>query len=245
MLKIENLSVKVDNKVLLKGFNLEVKKGEIHVIMGPNGAGKSTLAKVLAGLPSYEVIEGSIFYNGEDLLKLLPEERSRKKMFVSFQYPIEINGISNFEFLHSSYNKQQKANNRETLNKKAFEALLDQKMELLGIREEFKKRSINESFSGGEKKKNEILQMVLFNPNIAILDEIDSGLDVDAIKKISEVLLSLKTKENSLIFITHYMQLLNYITPDFVHILSGGRLIKTGTFDIAKEIEAKGFESFR
>lgn len=166
-------------------------------------------------------------------------------MFVSFQYPIEINGISNFEFLHSSYNKQQKANNKETLNKKAFEALLDQKMELLGIREEFKKRSINEGFSGGEKKKNEILQMVLFNPHIAILDEIDSGLDVDAIKKISEVLLSLKTKENSLIFITHYMQLLNYITPDFVHILSGGRLIKTGTFDIAKEIEAKGFESFR
>ncbi len=244
MLKIKNLSVKVGDKVLLKDFNLHVKKGEVHVIMGPNGAGKSTLAKVIAGFPGYEVIAGSIFYNGEDLLALTPEERARKKLFVSFQYPLEISGITNFDFLFTAYNKQQKANNKEALNKKAFEILLDEKMKELEIRKEFKKRSINDGFSGGEKKKNEILQMALFNPALSILDEIDSGLDVDALKKITEILLKLRAKDNSYVFITHYPSLLDYINVDFVHILSSGKLIKTGDLALAEEIGKKGFASF-
>jgi Fe-S cluster assembly ATP-binding protein len=277
MLKIKNLSVKVNEKVLLKDFHLNVNRGEIHVVMGPNGAGKSTLAKAISGFPGYEITSGEIFYRGEDLLKLLPEERACKKIFVSFQYPIEISGISNFEFLYAAYKRlSSEEESRKNIDfscknldlgkssspyspsslpksslkkpafeKDAFENLLDEKMELLGIKKEFKTRSINEGFSGGEKKKNEILQMALFNPHLSILDEIDSGLDVDALKMITEVLLKLKSKDNSFVFITHYMRLLDYITPDFVHVLINGKIVKTGGMEIAKEIEKNGFEPFK
>ena len=242
MLSIKNLKVEVEDKALLNGFNLEVKKGEIHAIMGPNGAGKSTLSKVISGHPNYKVIEGEIFYKGKDLLKLSPDERALLGIFVSFQYPIEISGISNFDFLYSSYNLINKAKGNAELSKKDFEVLLNEKLSLLDMKQEFTSRNINEGFSGGEKKKNEILQMALFSPELAILDEIDSGLDVDALRVITDKVKSLKTKDNSFILITHYQRLLNYIVPDFVHVLIGGGIIKTGGAKLAKEIEERGYD---
>lgn len=242
MLKIKNLKVEVEGKVLLDGFNLNIEKGQIHALMGPNGAGKSTLSKVLSGHPKYKVIEGEIYYLGKNLLDLSPDERSLEGVFVSFQYPLEVSGISNFEFLHASYNAQMKAKQSKVLSKEEFEILLYTHIERLGIKKEFVKRSINEGFSGGEKKKNEILQMALFSPKLSVLDEIDSGLDVDALKVITEEIKSLKTRENGYILITHYERLLNYIVPDYVHVLIKGKIVKTGKIELAKEIEKRGYD---
>ena len=244
MLNIRDLEVEIDSKTLIREFHLNVRRGETHVIMGPNGAGKSTLSKVISGHPKYKVVKGEIFYKKKNLLTQLPEERALNGVFVSFQYPIEISGISNFEFLHTSYNEMQKANDKKTIGKEEFKKnLLFEKMDFLGMKKElFIKRNINEGFSGGEKKKNEILQMALFSPELCVLDEVDSGLDIDALKLITKKIKSLRTKDNSFILITHYQRLLNYITPDFVHILVDGKLMKTGEAGLAKEIEKKGYD---
>ena len=242
MLKIIDLKVAIDDKILLDGFNLHIKKGEIHAIMGPNGAGKSTLSKVISGHSKYKVLEGDILYYGNSLLDLSPDERALKGIFVSFQYPIEISGISNFEFLYACYIARQKKRGQQPIDKKDFDILLKSKLDLLDIKREFVKRSINEGFSGGEKKKNEILQMALFSPQLAVLDEIDSGLDVDALKIITNKIKALKTEDNSYILITHYERLLNYISPDYVHILCDGKVIKTGGADLASEIERRGYD---
>jgi Fe-S cluster assembly ATP-binding protein len=243
MLEIKNLKVEIKGKILLKNFNLAVKEGEVHAIMGPNGAGKSSLSKVLAGHPKYQVVEGEIWYKGESLLDLPPEKRALSGLFVSFQYPIEISGLTNFEFLFTSFNLRKKVLKEEPISKAAFEKLLEEKLNLLQMRGEFIRRGVNEGFSGGEKKKNEILQMALFSPDLAVLDEIDSGMDIDGLKVISENINSLKTKKNSFLIITHYQRLLSYVKADYVHILKEGKLVKTGGPELAKEIEKKGYES--
>lgn len=242
MLNITNLKVEVEGKVLLSEFNLQVKEGEIHAIMGPNGAGKSTLSKVLSGHPKYKVTEGQIFFEGNNLLEMSAEKRSLMGLFVSFQYPLEIAGISNFEFLHTCYNARKKVLGDKEVNKESFQELLSSKMAFLQMKKEFTERNINEGFSGGEKKKNEVLQMSLFSPKLSILDEIDSGVDIDALKIISENINSLKTGKNCYVLITHYQRLLNYIVPDFIHILMDGRLVKTGGKELAEDIEKYGYE---
>lgn len=244
MLKIKNLKVEIDGKILLEGFNLHVKEGEVHAIMGPNGAGKSTLSKVISGHPKYKVSEGEISFFGKDLLELSPVDRALLGIFVSFQYPVEIDGVSNFEFLFTSLNSRRKSENKAEVSKADFEKILDEKMSLLEMKKEFVFRNVNEGFSGGEKKKNEILQMALFSPKLSILDEIDSGVDVDALKVITDKIRSLKTEKNSYILITHYDRLLNYIKPDFVHILFNGKVVKTGTSQLAQEVEKYGYDRF-
>jgi Fe-S cluster assembly ATP-binding protein len=244
MLGIKNLKVEIEGKTLLKNFNLKIKKGEVHALMGPNGAGKSSLSKVLAGHPKYQIVEGEISYNGIIISDMPPEQRSLMGLFVSFQYPVEISGISNFDFLFTSFNIRKKAKEEEPIDKEAFEKLLEEKLQLLQMKREFITRGINEGFSGGEKKKNEILQMALFSPELAVLDEIDSGVDIDSLKVISENLNNLKTKKNSFLIITHYERLLSYVPVDYVHILKEGQLVRTGGAELAKEIEKKGYESF-
>lgn len=242
MLKIQNLSAKIQNKIILKEFNLTVNPGEIHAIMGPNGAGKSTLAKVLAGHPAYEVISGEVFFEGKDILEMEPEERAHLGLFLSFQYPVEIPGVSNFTFLMTAYNAIRKAKGQEPLNQQDFESFLEEKMRLMEIKPEFKQRNLNEGFSGGEKKRNEILQMAVLDPKVAILDETDSGLDIDAMKVVSRGVNKFMSPEKGLVLITHYQRLLDYIKPDFVHVMLDGTIVHSGKAELALELEEKGYD---
>jgi len=237
MLKIINVHAKVEGTPILKGVNLEIKAGEIHALMGPNGAGKSTLAKIIAGHPAYEVTEGEILFEGESILDLEPEERARLGLFMSFQYPPEIAGVSNFQFLHHALNTKLK----EPLSEEAFAAVLEEKMEMIKMRSEFKTRHVNEGFSGGEKKRNEILQMAVLEPKLAILDETDSGLDIDAMRIVAGGVNQLMNQDRALLLITHYQRLLDYIKPHFVHVLIDGKIIRSGEASLALELEAQGY----
>ena len=242
MLNIKDLHASVEDTEILKGFNLEVKPGEIHAIMGPNGAGKSTLAKVIAGHPAYEVTKGEALFEGEDLLELDPDERSHKGLFMGFQYPVEIPGVTNSTFLRTAYNIHQKKKGKPELSESAFNKLLDETMASMDIRTEFKERNINEGFSGGEKKRNEILQMAILKPKLAILDETDSGLDIDALRVVSDGVNKLMNPEMGLVLITHYQRLLNYIKPDFVHVMVDGKIVQSGGPELALQLESKGYE---
>lgn len=242
MLEIRDLCAEIDGKPILKGVNLIVKAGEIHAIMGPNGAGKSTLAKILAGHPSYEVTHGEILFNGKNILELEPEERAHAGLFMSFQYPVEIPGVSNLDFLRIAYNAKRKANGQPPVEGKDFEKLLEEKMALMEIRPEFKTRNLNEGFSGGEKKRNEILQMAVLDPELAILDETDSGLDIDAMRIVSNGVNQLMNNERGLILITHYQRLLDYIKPNFVHVMLDGKIVQSGGAELALELEDKGYD---
>ena len=242
MIEIRDLWATVEDKPILKGFNLSVKPGEIHAIMGPNGAGKSTLAKVLAGHPSYEVTQGEILFKGKNLLELEPDERAHLGLFMSFQYPIEIAGISNAQFMRIAYNAQRKARGEVELTESQFSELLDEKMAMMEMRPEFKLRNLNEGFSGGEKKRNEILQMAVLHPDLAILDETDSGLDIDAMRIVARGVNQLMRKDMGLILITHYQRLLDYIVPTFVHVMLDGKIVHSGDSGLALELEAKGYD---
>lgn len=241
LIQIKNLYAGIEGVSILKGLNLTIGKGEIHAIMGPNGAGKSTLANVLAGHPAYEVTEGEIWFKGESLLDKEPEERAALGLFMSFQYPVEIPGVSNRQFLQAALNSQRKSAGKQSLSIEEFETLLEKKMALMGIRSEFKERAVNEGFSGGEKKKNEILQMALFEPDLAILDETDSGLDIDAIRMVASSFKELRKEAQSFLLITHYQRLLDSIRPDFVHVMADGKIVKTGGAELPLELEAKGY----
>nr|WLD05967.1 Iron-sulfur cluster formation ABC transporter ATP-binding subunit [Meringosphaera mediterranea] len=240
-LKIQNLYVSKEKNEILKGLNLEVKKGQIHAIMGTNGSGKSTLSKVLAGHPIYKITEGTIFFKNQRINNLTPEERSFLGLFLAFQYPIEIPGVNNEEFLRLAYNLQQKEKKKKLVTPLKFFEEINQKSNEVGLSSEFIARNVNEGFSGGEKKRNEILQMNILNPELAILDETDSGLDVDALKQVATAICKFMTPQKSLILITHYQRLLDYINPDFVHIMHNGKIIKTGNAELAKTIEAEGY----
>ncbi|HLP41211.1 MAG TPA: Fe-S cluster assembly ATPase SufC [Fibrobacteria bacterium] len=227
---------------ILKGVSLSVKKGEVHAIMGPNGSGKSTLSKVVSGHPEYGVTGGSILFNGEDIAGLAPDERARKGIFMGFQYPVEIPGVNNAEFLRMAYNARQKEKGLEEADPLDFEEILDRHMRALDMDARFKERAINEGYSGGEKKRNEILQMSILDPVLAILDETDSGLDVDALKIVSEGINRLRSPERAIVLITHYQRLLDYVQPDFVHVLARGAILKSGGKDLALEIEKQGYD---
>lgn len=242
MLEIKQLQASVEDKPIIKGLNLSVRKGEIHAVMGPNGAGKSTLAKVLAGDPSYEVTDGEVLLEGQNILELEPEERSHLGLFMSFQYPVEIPGITNLQFLHSAYNAKRKALGKSTVSEEEFNRVLDEKMALVDVRSEFKMRNLNEGFSGGEKKRNEILQMAVLEPKLAILDETDSGLDIDAMRIVAKGVNSLMGPDNALILITHYQRLLDYIRPDFVHVVIDGKIVQSGGPELALTLEEKGYD---
>lgn len=242
MIKIENLHASIDGKEILKGLNLEVKAGEVHAIMGPNGAGKSTLASVLAGREEYEISAGSVRFNGENLLEMSTEERAWAGLFLAFQYPVEIPGVSNVNFLRTAINEGREHRGEEALSAKDFMALVREKSALVQLDPKLASRSVNEGFSGGEKKRNEIFQMAMLNPKLAILDETDSGLDIDALRIVSQGVNSLKSAENATIVITHYQRLLDYIVPDFVHVLYDGRIVKSGTRELALELEEKGYD---
>jgi len=242
MLKIECLSVEIDNKEILKGINLEVNKGEIHAIMGPNGSGKSTLTQTIAGREEYKIRSGSILYKGMDLSKMAPEIRAREGIFAAFQYPIEIPGVNNTYFLRTALNAIRKHKGLEDVEAFDFLKLVKKEMKEIGMSEDMLRRSVNEGFSGGEKKRNEILQLSILQPDLAILDETDSGLDIDALKIVSEGVNRFHGPEKSIILITHYQRLLDYIKPDFVHVLSNGRIIKSGGSELALELEEKGYD---
>ncbi len=242
MLSIKNLHANIEGKEILKGINLEVKKGEVHAIMGPNGSGKSTLANVLSGNPGYEVTHGEVYYEGKNLLDMAPEDRAREGMFLAFQYPLEIAGISNATFLKTALNEIRKYNDLPELSSKEFMELIKEKSKVLGMDETLISRYVNVGFSGGEKKRNEIFQMLMLNPKLALLDETDSGLDIDALKIVSSGVNIFRNKENAIIVVTHYQRLLNYIVPDFVHVLSKGRIIKSGGKELALELEDKGYD---
>lgn len=242
MLKIENLQVRIEEKQILNGINLEVKAGEVHAIMGPNGSGKSTLASALAGREEYEVVGGSVLFNGEDLLELSPEERAWAGIFLAFQYPVEIPGISTVNFLKNAIEEIRKARGQENLSAKDFLALMREKAKLVEIDPKLINRSVNEGFSGGEKKRNEIFQMAMLEPKLAILDETDSGLDIDALRIVANGVNMLKSPENAVIVVTHYQRLLDYIVPDYVHVLFQGRIVKSGTKELALELEEKGYD---
>ena len=243
MLEIKNLIVSINENEILRGVNLTIQKGEIHAIMGTNGSGKSTLSKVLSGHPAYKVISGSIFFEGKDITEYLPEERSKLGIFLGFQYPIEIPGVSNEEFLRTAYNLNRKNKNLESLNPIDFLNILKKKLEISNLSIDFLSRNVNEGFSGGEKKRNEILQMSLLDPIIAILDEVDSGLDIDALKNLSLTINNFMNKNKSLLLITHYQRLLDYIKPDFIHIMHKGKIVKTGDASLAFTLEKEGYES--
>jgi len=242
MIEIKDLFATVDGKPILKGVSLKVNPGEIHAIMGPNGAGKSTLAKVLAGHPSYEVTSGEVLFKGQNLLEMDPNERAHAGLFMSFQYPIEIPGVSNMEFLRAAYNAQHKARGKPEINLQEFEKLLDLKMNAMEIKSEFKERNLNEGFSGGEKKRNEILQMAVLAPELAILDETDSGLDIDAMRIVAKGVMHLMNENMGLILITHYQRLLDYIKPHFVHVMLNGKIVQSGGPELALELESKGYD---
>jgi Fe-S cluster assembly ATP-binding protein len=242
MLSIKNLQVSIDNKVILENFNLEVNAGEIHAIMGPNGTGKSTLASVIAGRDIYEINQGEILYMGKDLFEMDPEIRAREGIFLGFQYPVEIPGVSMANFMRTAMNEKRKYLGMEPLSGAEFLKIMEEKKKLVDIHEKLTNRAVNEGFSGGEKKRNEIFQMALLEPRLAILDETDSGLDIDALKIVANGVNKLRRKDNATIIITHYQRLLEYIIPDFVHVLFDGRIVKSGGKELAIELEAKGYD---
>ncbi len=242
MLEVKNLHASINGSEILKGINLKVNAGEVHAIMGPNGSGKSTLAQVLAGREEYEVTEGEVLYNEKNLLDLSPENRAREGIFLAFQYPIEIPGVSNVNLLKTAINEIRKFHGEEELDAIDFLDLIKEKMKLVELDQSFLKRSVNEGFSGGEKKRNEIFQMAVLNPKLAILDETDSGLDIDALKVVANGVNKLKSKDNATIIVTHYQRLLNYIIPDFVHVLYNGKIVKSGSKELALELEEKGYD---
>lgn len=242
MLKIKNLHAGVEEKSILNGINLEVKPGEIHAIMGPNGSGKTTLSSVIAGREDFEVTEGSIELDGEDLLELAPEERAHKGVFMSFQYPVAIPGVTVTNFIKAAINAKRKAEGKDEIPAAELLKLIRQKSELLQLDKKFLSRSLNDGFSGGEKKRNEIFQMAMLEPKLAILDETDSGLDIDALKTVANGVNKLKSKDNAVIVITHYQRLLDYIIPDYVHVLKNGKIIKSGGKELALELEEKGYD---
>lgn len=242
MLSIKNLHAIVEEKEILKGIDLEVKKGEIHAIMGPNGSGKSTLSSVLAGNPKFEVTRGTVHFNGKDLLEMEPEDRAREGIFLSFQYPVEIPGVSMVNFMRAAVNEQRKYKNEPPISASEFLKLMREKRELLGMDSQLVNRSVNEGFSGGEKKKNEIFQMAMLKPKLAILDETDSGLDIDALRVVASGVNKLHTEDDAVLVITHYQRLLDYIKPDKVHVLYNGKIIKSGEPDLALELENRGYD---
>jgi Fe-S cluster assembly ATP-binding protein len=242
MLDIRDLHATVGEKEILKGITLTVNPGEVHAVMGPNGSGKSTLAQVLAGHPSYEVTAGTVTYGGEDLLAMDPEVRAQKGIFLAFQYPVEIPGVSNAYFLRAAYNEIRKARGEEEIDPIGFADLMDEKMALVEMEGDMLARSVNTGFSGGEKKRNEILQMAVLEPKLAILDETDSGLDIDALRIVANGVNSLRKPDNATIVVTHYQRLLNYIVPDYVHVLANGRIVKSGGKELALELEARGYD---
>ncbi|MGY3053219.1 Fe-S cluster assembly ATP-binding protein [Pedobacter sp. UYEF25] len=242
LLSIENLHASIEGKQILKGINLAIKPGEIHAIMGPNGSGKSTLASVLSGREEYEVTEGTVQFDNEELLGLSPEVRARKGLFLAFQYPVEIPGVSTTNFIKTAVNEKRKHNGQEPLDAVSFLKLMKEKISLVEIDKSLLSRSINEGFSGGEKKRNEIFQMAMLEPKLAILDETDSGLDIDALRIVANGVNKLRTPERGVIVITHYQRLLDYIQPDFVHVLVNGRIVKSGTKELALELEEKGYD---
>ncbi len=242
LLEIRNLHANIAGKEILKGVNLTINAGEVHAIMGPNGAGKSTLSAVLTGNPAYEVTAGEALLKGKNLLEMPPEQRAREGVFLSFQYPVEIPGVSMVNFMRTAVNEKRKYEGKPALSAKEFLTLMREKRQLLEMADKLNNRSVNEGFSGGEKKKNEIFQMAMLEPCLSILDETDSGLDIDALRIVAEGVNKLKTKENAQIVITHYQRLLDYIVPDFVHVLADGRIVKTGTKELALELEEKGYE---
>jgi Fe-S cluster assembly ATP-binding protein len=242
LLEIKNLHTTVEGKEILRGLELTVNKGEVHAIMGPNGSGKSTLAKVLAGHPAYEVTAGAVLYEGQNLLELAPDERARAGLFLAFQYPVEVPGVSNAQFLRLAYNEKRKHLGEEELDPLEFKDLLAERAQLVEMDASFMSRSVNEGFSGGEKKRNEILQMAVLEPKLAILDETDSGLDIDALRIVADGVNQLRTPDNAIVLVTHYQRLLNYIVPDFVHVLYRGRIVRSGGKELALELEAKGYD---
>ena len=242
MLSIKNLHASIEDKEILRGINLEIKAGEVHAIMGPNGSGKSTLSAVIAGNETYNVTEGSVFLDGEDLADLAPEERAHKGVFLSFQYPVEIPGVSVTNFMKTAINENRKANGKEDMPANEMLKLIREKSELLEIDRKFLSRSLNEGFSGGEKKRNEIFQMAMLEPKIAILDETDSGLDIDALRIVANGVNKLKNENNAVLVITHYQRLLDYIVPDFVHVLYNGKIVKSGRKELAYELEERGYD---
>jgi len=245
MLSIKNLKAEINGKEILKGINLEVKAGEVHAIMGPNGSGKSTLSAVLAGREDYEVTGGSITFNGKDLLELAAEDRAREGIFLAFQYPVEIPGVSNINFLRTAVNEIRKYKGLPDMEAKDFLALIKEKQKVVELDAKLTGRSVNEGFSGGEKKRNEIFQMAVLEPKLAILDETDSGLDIDALRIVANGVNKLKNKDNATIVITHYQRLLDYIVPDFVHILYNGKIVKSGGKELALEMEEKGYDEIK
>ncbi|HNP48375.1 MAG TPA: Fe-S cluster assembly ATPase SufC [Bacteroidia bacterium] len=242
MLEIKNLQARVEEKQILNGINLIVKPGEVHAIMGPNGSGKSTLASVLAGREEYEVTGGEVLFKGQDLLEMSPEDRARKGLFLAFQYPVEIPGVTNANFLKTALNEIRKANGLPSLDSKEFLQLMKEKMKLVEMDKAMTQRSVNEGFSGGEKKRNEVFQMAMLEPALAVLDETDSGLDIDALRIVANGVNALRNKERSFVVITHYQRLLDYIVPDYVHVLYKGRIVKSGTKELALELEEKGYD---
>ena len=242
MLSIKNLKARVESKQILNGINFDVKPGEVHAIMGPNGSGKSTLASVLSGRDVFDVTEGEILFDGESILDMSPEDRARKGLFLAFQYPIEIPGVSNANFLKTALNEIRKSKELEPLDSKDFLILMKEKMKLVEMDKTMTQRSVNEGFSGGEKKRNEIFQMAMLEPKLCVLDETDSGLDIDALRIVANGVNALRNKERSFIVITHYQRLLDYIVPDFVHVLYNGRIVKSGTKELALELEEKGYD---
>jgi Fe-S cluster assembly ATP-binding protein len=242
MLKINNLHASIDGKEILKGLTLMVKPGEVHAIMGPNGAGKSTLASVLAGKDDYEISEGSVDFEGKDLLEMEPEDRAREGLFLAFQYPVEIPGVSNVNFLRAALNAKREYHKMEPLSAKDFMALVREKSKIVELDAKLASRAVNEGFSGGEKKRNEIFQMAMLDPKLSILDETDSGLDIDALRIVANGVNTLKSENNATIVITHYQRLLDYIVPDFVHVLYNGKIVKSGPKELALELEEKGYD---
>jgi Fe-S cluster assembly ATP-binding protein len=242
MLKIENLQARIEEKEILKGINLEIKPGEIHAIMGPNGSGKSTLASVLAGREDYEVTGGSVDFLGKDLLEMSPEDRAKEGLFLAFQYPVEIPGVSTTNFIKTAVNEKRKYLGQEPLDAAKFLKTMKEKMKLVEIDQSLLSRSLNEGFSGGEKKRNEIFQMAMLEPKLAILDETDSGLDIDALRIVANGVNQLRSKDNAFLVVTHYQRLLDYIVPDFVHVLYKGRIVRSGTKELALELEEKGYD---
>ena len=242
LLEVRDLHATVNGIEILKGIDLTVKSGEVHAIMGPNGSGKSTFAKLLAGHPAYEVTAGTVKFEGKDLLELTPEARARAGIFLGFQYPIEIPGVANTQFLRLAYNTVQAQRGKDELDPLEFDDFVREKMQLLEMNPDFLSRSVNEGFSGGEKKRNEILQMALLEPRLAILDETDSGLDIDALRVVAQGVNQLATPDNAIVLVTHYQRLLNYIVPDYVHVMESGRIIKTGGKELAVELESRGYD---
>ncbi len=242
LLNIKDLEVSIDDNIILKNFNLKVKKGEIHAVMGTIGSGKSTFSKIVAGHPAYSILKGNIFFNDKSIINISPEERSHLGIFLAFQYPIEIPGVSNEDFLRLSYNAKQRFLNKPEVDPIQFLEIVTEKMKLVNMQPTFLNRNVNEGFSGGEKKRNEILQMILLDPDICILDETDSGLDIDALKIISNGINNFMNQEKGIILITHYQRLLDYINPNYVHVMQKGKIIKTGSLELAKELEEKGYQ---